>query len=212
MQFTRSDEIESVNKTIIHDIWHCIYYYYVLAIGHDKEFFGCALYYYIYILLEEGFNLSAHFVLLLRTIYVNDHTVWSMNHIHCNWWKYPIPFHLQDIWMKYILWILVCLPLVHFWWDLSKDYCIVVKFFLLPSQSLCCSLCPNYLNQHMFDSIAVSFHPLISLCTHNPTWTANPNKECIFVVLIHRGWLLGRVLSISLGARPASGCDGAHKY
>ena len=105
VQFTRSDEIESVNKTIIHDIWHCIYYYYVLAIGHDKEFFGCALYYYIYILLEEG-NLSAYFVLLLRTIYyVNDHTVWSMNHIHCNWWKYPIPFHLQDIWMKYILWI-----------------------------------------------------------------------------------------------------------
>ena len=185
VQFTRSDEIESVNKTIIHDIWHCIYYYYVLAIGHDKEFFGCALYYYIYILLEEG-NLSAYFVLLLRTIYyVNDHTVWSMNHIHCNWWKYPIPFHLQDIWMKYILYeSSVCLPLVHFWLDLSRLLHYSKVLFVTIPESLCCSLCPNYLNQHMFDSIAVSFHPLISiyLCTHNPTWTANPNKECIFVL------------------------------
>ena len=123
VQFTRSDEIESVNKTIIHDIWHCIYYYYVLAIGHDKEFFGCALYYYIYILLEEGFNLSAYFVLLLRTIYVNDHTVWSMNHIHCNSWKcgniqFPSISKTYE-WNTYYE-SSVCLPLVHFWWDLSR--------------------------------------------------------------------------------------------
>ena len=89
----------------------------------------------------------------------------------------------------------------HFYVPLSQVYCcIVVNFFLFPSQSLCC-LCPScpvicYLPQTIFSPILISIYSVPAI----PHELQHPISSIVFVLCFHRGWLSGRVL-LSPGTR-----------
>ena len=123
---------------------------YVLCIGNwpgQGVFWICIILLYIYLIRGRIYLISLLFFYLeqymsmttqyeVRTTFTVHHSLLSprhMNEIHIMNLQFVFHLSISD--------------------EICQDYCIVVKFFLLQSQSLCCSQYPNYLNQHMFDTV-----------------------------------------------------------